>query len=246
MTSVVPARDRWALAIALALPTLITLVYFVWLAEAAAIVYGPLKILQFAFPLIWVYGVRRGQSALHWEAPQRAPSLVWGAFFGLAVSLAGYSVYRWWLLPSGFFDASLPAIHAKVADIGLTSPGLFVACGVFYALVHSLLEEYYWRWFVYRECRGQMTLAPAVVVSSLGFAAHHVLVLAEYFRWDAPITYLFALAVAVGGAFWAWLYERYRTLLGPWVGHLLIDAMIFAIGYDLVFGGRVVSAASGL
>jgi uncharacterized protein len=40
--------------------------------------------------------------------------------------------------------------------------------------------------------------------------------------------------VAVGGAFWAWLYERTGSIFGPWLSHLLIDAGIFWIGYDLI------------
>ena len=76
----------------------------------------------------------------------------------------------------------------------------------------------------------------AIVVSSLAFAAHHVVVLAVYFPdrfWTATLP--FALAVAVGGAAWAWLYDRYQSLTGPWVAHLLTDAAIMAVGFDLLY-----------
>jgi membrane protease YdiL (CAAX protease family) len=73
-----------------------------------------------------------------------------------------------------------------------------------------------------------------VAISSLGFMAHHVLVLGKYFGFSSPATWLFSVCVAVGGAVWAWLYERTESLLGPWLSHLLVDAAIFAIGYDLV------------
>ena len=52
--------------------------------------------------------------------------------------------------------------------------------------------------------------------------------------FSSPATWLFSVCVAVGGAMWAWLYERTGSLLGPWLSHLLVDAAIFAIGYDLV------------
>ena len=39
---------------------------------------------------------------------------------------------------------------------------------------------------------------------------------------------------ALLGAFWAWLYNRTGSLLGPWLSHLVIDAGIFFIGYQLV------------
>ena len=43
-----------------------------------------------------------------------------------------------------------------------------------------------------------------------------------------------SLGVAVGGAAWAWLYERTGSVLAPWVSHLLIDATLFVIGWDLL------------
>ena len=46
--------------------------------------------------------------------------------------------------------------------------------------------------------------------------------------------YFFALATAVGGAYWAWLYNKTGSIYGPWASHLLIDAAIFAVGYDLI------------
>ena len=70
--------------------------------------------------------------------------------------------------------------------------------------------------------------------SSVGFAAHHVILLAVFFGWISPWTWVLSVAVAGGGAFWAWLYERSGSLLGPWLGHLLVDAAIFSVGWDLV------------
>jgi len=61
-----------------------------------------------------------------------------------------------------------------------------------------------------------------------------VILLATYFGWLSPWTYLLSLGVAVGGIFWAWLYHRSGSLYGPWLSHLLIDAAIFVVGYDLV------------
>lgn len=235
MSSVSLGR-RLGLAVALALPTLITLVYFVWLAESAAVVYGPLKALQFSLPLVWYFAVRRHESRMaETTSPQRRASIAIGVAFGVVVSAAALTLYYLWLAPLDVFAAGRAEILAKVETMGLRSPSVFIALAVFYSLIHSFLEEYYWRWFVFRECRVQQSLPLAIAISSLGFMAHHVLVLSEYFGWASPWTYLLSLSVAVGGAFWAWLYERYGTLLGPWLSHLLIDAMIFAIGYQMVF-----------
>ena len=88
-----------------------------------------------------------------------------------------------------------------------------------------------------------MPVAAAVVLSSLAFTAHHVILLAVFFGgWSWP-TIFFSLCVAVGGAAWAWIYHRSGSLLGPWLSHLLIDAGIFIVGFDLVM--RQLSLVNG-
>ena len=80
------------------------------------------------------------------------------------------------------------AIAEKVSHFGIASPAGFVAMTIFYAVVNSLLEEYYWRWFVFGQMRRFLPPAAAIAVSSLAFALHHVIVLAFYFGWRSPAT----------------------------------------------------------
>jgi membrane protease YdiL (CAAX protease family) len=61
-----------------------------------------------------------------------------------------------------------------------------------------------------------------------------VLVLSTYFGWWTAPTLLLSAAVAVGGAFWAWLYARTGSLYGSWLSHAIVDAGIFAVGYALL------------
>jgi membrane protease YdiL (CAAX protease family) len=42
--------------------------------------------------------------------------------------------------------------------------------------------------------------------------------------------------VAAGGAVWAWVYHRSGSLLGPWLSHMLVDAGIFLVGYQMLSG----------
>ena len=64
--------------------------------------------------------------------------------------------------------------------------------------------------------------------------AAHVVVLGEFFKELPAVAWLLSSAVAVGGVFWAWLYDRTGSLLGPWFSHLIIDAGIFWVGYELI------------
>jgi membrane protease YdiL (CAAX protease family) len=221
------------LAFAILLPSAVTWLYFVALADApawmqqSAYVVG--KAIQFGLPMTWLVAARPW-ARIEWRAPR---GIGFGIAFGLTLLVATWCLYALLLKPMGFFEGPAAAAREKVAGMGLASARAYVALGVFYSLLHSFLEEYYWRWFVFGELCRPMPLGAGIALSSVGFALHHVLVLATYFGWDSPATYLFSLCVAIGGAVWAWLYRASGSLVGPWISHALVDAAIFLVGYDL-------------
>jgi membrane protease YdiL (CAAX protease family) len=268
-----PSRraDIAALAFAALFPSAATWLYLVVLAAhpsaAVQIVYGAEKVLQFAFPLVWVVLVRRqkirfaltpcaapGQVAqgsttlTPCPSPGTVRSMVGrGEFGGVKAGLAlGVAVlagmlllYFFWLKPARYLADAATLIAAKAAALGMGSPARFIAGAVLLSSLHSLLEEYYWRWFLFGGLRRYMPVAAAIVVSSLAFAAHHVILLASFFGGLALPVVLFSICVAVGGAAWAWIYHRSGSLLGPWLSHTLIDAGIFVVGYDLIWRQHV-------
>jgi membrane protease YdiL (CAAX protease family) len=144
------------------------------------------------------------------------------------------ALYHAGLKPLGVLKEPAGEVRQKVLGLGIDGVGKYVAMAMFYALAHSLLEEYYWRWFVFGQLRERMAVGWAILVSSVSFMAHHVLVLSLYFGWLSAATVLFSLAVAVGGAFWAWLYQRCGSLYPPWLSHALVDLAIFVVGFDMV------------
>lgn len=64
---------------------------------------------------------------------------------------------------------------------------------------------------------------------------HHIVIIGVYFGFAHPVTWLFSLAVAVGGMYWAWLYVRKDSIYAPWISHAWIDIAIFIVGYDVLF-----------
>lgn len=229
---------RFELAIlifAMLLPTAGTWLYFVVFAGSDWIkaAYGGTKMLQFALPLVWLVLVLKEKIR-----PQR-PTVAgwgWGIGFGLAVMAAMWLLYSLWLKPSGQLVRAVEEIEVRLSGLGLFSRGGFLLLAVFYCLAHSFLEEYYWRWFVYGRLKQFTGIPTANVLSSLAFAAHHVILVAVYFPGDYFAIGFFSLSVAVGGAFWAWLYERSESLYSPWVSHLFVDAGLMLVGYDLLWG----------
>jgi membrane protease YdiL (CAAX protease family) len=225
------------LILALALPTAGALVYFVAADPddpLFRITYTVSKVVQFALPVVALLLLDRLRLT---TIRPSASGLSAGLVFGLAIASAILGLYALVLRNSGVLTGLADAVKAKVSGFGLHSPAGFLALAVFLSLMHSFLEEYYWRWFVYAGLRERLPRTTAILISSIAFAAHHVVVLHVYFPdrlWTATLP--FSLAVAAGGACWAWLYDRYQSLAGPWVSHALVDVALMAVGYDLLYG----------
>jgi uncharacterized protein len=246
--SATPPKDERRLlriafmVVAIFLPTLVTWVYFTLLASSPASfqksAFSIGKSIQFSLPLIglvllgfWQVRFIGGASQIQWRT-----SVLLGLVSGLAIGLSIYCVNRFVLMPFGLMDGPTVEIDEKLNEFGLNSLSLFIFMGVGYATVHSLMEEYYWRWFVFGNLSNVLSIRNAVFISAIGFMLHHVLVLARYFGWGSPLTYLGSAGVAVGGVVWALIYHRTGTLLGCWISHAIVDAAIFIVGYELAFG----------
>jgi membrane protease YdiL (CAAX protease family) len=231
--------NRWAewpvMLFAMAIPAVLTWVYFVALRDSAEtwqqLAYFSEKAVQIGLPLLWVGLVRRER--LRWPGPN-AEGLRLGVLFSVVVVGGMAALYFAWIRPSGMFVAHGQQMADRLRGIGIDSPAAYGVMAILYSLVHSLFEEYYWRWFVFGRLRNLLPINAAIFLSALAFTAHHVVVLGCYFGWGNGWTYFFSASTAVGGAFWAWLYNRTGSIYGPWISHLLMDAGIFGIGYDLV------------
>jgi membrane protease YdiL (CAAX protease family) len=228
------------LVLAMTLPTLLAWLYFVALAAgrhanfAQQATYAAGKVVQFSIPLLFLALVVRRWP--RWQRPRPA-GLALGMGFGLLVAIAILGAYFGGLRSSSLLAQTPERIHAKLEQFGVTSPAAYLALAAFLCVAHSLLEEYYWRWFVFGRLRQLLPLAPALLLASLAFAAHHVIILWAYLPGKVLTGVVpAALGIAVGGAVWAWVYERSGSLLGPWLSHLLIDAALLAVGWDLLFG----------
>ncbi len=233
-TSPTSHRDLFAVGFCLVFPTIVTLAYFVWFADQAdalKVAYGVGKVIQFGFPVLFAWFFVHDR--IGWPKRDKR-GVKHGLIFGAVIAAAGLAIYVWILKPSGALDSAASQIEAKVAGFGITNAAAYFALAAFYSVAHSGLEEYYWRWFVFGQLRSRTLRVVAIFISSVGFMAHHVVVLGIFFGWSSPLTYLFSVAVAIGGAVWAWLYDDSDSLLAPWISHAIVDAGIFAIGYDVI------------
>ncbi|MFP6737964.1 MAG: CPBP family intramembrane glutamic endopeptidase [Planctomycetota bacterium] len=232
------APEILVLIFAASFPTLAAWVYFVLFSgESWMLTLGALsKLVQFALPAVWIWLVLRQPRGIRGVSTR---DLFFGALSGLVILAACLGLYYGYIKHHPAFSGTPQALGGKLEGLGADTPGGFLVIAVFYSLIHSLLEEYYWRWFVYGRARHYLGIVRANLLSSLAFMAHHVVVIntflpAEYF-WSVTIP--LSLCVAVGGVIWSFLYQRSGSLYGAWLSHALVDMAIMICGYDMYFGG---------
>jgi membrane protease YdiL (CAAX protease family) len=232
-------RDGWALAFAMLFPVFMAWLYFVALAQEEAranpalqFAFGTGKLVQALFPILYVWWFERDRLT------PRAPTLngmALGVGFGLMVALSTLGLYHFWLKHSYLLGDTPAQVLLKVHEFNMATPAGYLAMGVFICVVHSLFEEYYWRWFVFGTLKRHLPVAAAIVLSGVGFTLHHIIILGVFFPerfWGLALP--FSLCVGVGGCAWAWIYHRSGSLYASWVSHVLIDAAILLVGYDMV------------
>jgi membrane protease YdiL (CAAX protease family) len=244
-------REWPVLAFTLVFPTVLAYGYFVAFANdptpegqpwdgrqagpnlAALALWTTAKVVQILLPVAWL-GLT-DPAVLRWQWPDWR-ALVPGVVFSLLVMAAMFGLYFGLLRDGPVLKLNPDGLRRKVVEFGLQTPQWFLLFAILISLAHSLLEEYYWRWFLFGRLRRQMPVMAAAILSSVGFLAFHVIDLAKLFPgrfWTVALP--LGLCVGVGGVVWCWLYQRTGTIASPWISHLLVDLAMFAVGYDLCF-----------
>ena len=230
-----PSKSRiWlALAPAMVLPFAASLFYFVFFSRYtfARVLFGATKAFTVVWPAISVWFIVRTafpridlRSAHHWKA------IPLGVITGAAIVLLMFGAMQTSL--GGIVAQSSEAIRGKARDLGIVE--YFWPLAVSLSLINSLIEEYYWRWFLFGRLRQVAPAFLAYLLGGVAFAAHHVVITTQFFpaSWGLMI----GAFVGLGGVIWCMMYARQQTITGIWVSHIIADLGIMVIGYNLLFG----------
>lgn len=200
---------------------------YLWPGALGSALWTAAKIWFVLAPALWWLFVQRQR----WQWPRwPEQGITFGVLSGLA--MAGLILGAYLLLAHERIDMS--AMRAAVATAGLDTPGRYLALVAYWVCINSLVEEYAFRWFLFRQAEQLLPGWLAVLLVALIFTAHHSLALAVYVPWQYNL--LASVGVAIGGVIWSWCYLRYRSVWPGYLSHIGADIGVFGAGYLALFG----------
>ncbi|MCK5154885.1 MAG: CPBP family intramembrane metalloprotease [Spirochaetales bacterium] len=125
----------------------------------------------------------------------------------------------------------IEAISSDFANrMKLSGQGMILA-GVYTIFVNSLIEEYFFRGFIFQELLKRGWKKPAYIISSAAFAMYHVTVFEAWFGIGLMMVML--LGLFVGGLIFAYFVKKTESILASWIIHISADLALVVFG---IFG----------
>lgn len=141
-----------------------------------------------------------------------------------ALILGGYFVVRRWFDFSGIADS-------LSANAGVTREN-FLFVSLYISFANSLLEEFFFRGFLFANLKALTGRGFAHGFSALAFSAYHVAMMAG---WFSPVLFVLVLAgLAAGGVIFNLLNERRGNICTSWLVHMFANFAINTIGFILL------------
>ncbi len=220
-------RAMLALLILVPIPTLGAACWLHWFPDTfGKALYGIAKAVLLILPLVWLLIVERGRLSL---SPTKRGGLIVGLASGIVIAIAIFIAFS---IVGERIDVE--EFKASLFRLGFDNKWFYLGVAAYVIVINAALEEYVWRWFIFRQCERLMPGIIAVVFSALLFTIHHIVALRAYVGWD--ITLLGCVGLLIGASTWSWLYWRYRSIWPGYLSHILADIAVYIIGWRLLFG----------
>ncbi len=152
---------------------------------------------------------------------------------GLAL-LLGLGVYT--LIVGGFFllrgFVDFSGIAGNLQENAGVNRDNFLVVSLYISFVNSLLEEFFFRGFVFWGLKDSAGRSFAYLFSAAAFALYHTAMMAGWFAW-----WLFALALlglVVGGMIFNRLNEKNGNIYTSWLMHMFCNFAINTVGFILL------------
>lgn len=99
-------------------------------------------------------------------------------------------------------------------------------------VANPILEEVYWRGYIYEKLRRDVTAKYAILVTSTFYTLYHLLSVIPIFEDFFGL--IAAVPVFIAGTFWGYIREKTGSITAAIIGHVLSDMGIIFVYWFLV------------
>jgi len=151
------------------------------------------------------------------------------AALGLGAGLYALIVGGYFLLKDVFDFSNIAS--SLTESTGIDGDNfLFVALYISFA--NSLLEEFFFRGFVFTNLKSSSNWLFAYLFSSLLFSLYHTAMMIGWF--SLPLFALILTGLAAGGVIFNFLNEKFNTVFVSWIVHMFANFAINTVGFILL------------
>lgn len=100
------------------------------------------------------------------------------------------------------------------------------------ALINPILEELYWREFMYRKLLINVGNVLAVMITAIFYSMYHLLVVVDLFSF--PFNVLAVIPVFLAGIMWGIFRIKLGSITAPIISHCLADIGIILVYWNII------------
>jgi membrane protease YdiL (CAAX protease family) len=117
-------------------------------------------------------------------------------------------------------------IVSKLQEAASINLGNLIFIGIYIIFVNSLLEEFFWRGFLFKHLRESIKPWMAYALTGIAFSFYHIMF---YYNWFNVVFLIIAtLGLAAYATAMNLIFQKYKDLFSCWLVHGIADmAMIF-------------------
>ena len=104
---------------------------------------------------------------------------------------------------------------------------------IFLIVVNPLLEEFYWREFMYKCLIEKMSVSQTMVITSFFYSLYHLVSLIFIFKF--PFNLIAVLPVFIAGMIWAYLRYKFKSITASIISHSLADLGIMLVYLNYIY-----------
>jgi len=125
----------------------------------------------------------------------------------------------------------LENISEKLNQLISLNVNNLIFIGLYIIFINSLLEEFFWRGFIFEKLDKLINTKKAYFFSAVAFSFHHVMF---YYDWfNITFFLLVTLGLIIYAAIMNFIFAKYRDLFSCWLVHIIVDIVQIFIAFKL-------------